>query len=162
MVLIDVFLLWVRWETLQDIVLRLQEHFKWRFLKIIQKLYFSLHFICFYKEISNFRLFPYCLIKCSYVVLQLHWDLDLILLVLFMRINLDMLLLLIELVLLILVLIIYKIGILMLWHMKILLDMDLLKRVLWIQVLKILFIIRSLLLISLKELNMLILLLYVL
>lgn len=163
MVLINVFLQWHKWEILHDIVLRLQEHFKWLLLQILTKLYFLLHFIIFYKEISNFKLCLYYLIKCRFVVFLLQWDLDFKnQLQQLMKVNLDMFLLLTELVLLILVLKIYKIGISIFWHIKIFVDMDLLNWVLWIQILKILFIIKLLLVILLKELNMLILLLYVL
>lgn len=80
-----------------------------------------------------------------------------------MKINLDMFLLLIELVLQLLLLMIRIMDMLLIfWHIMIFVDMDLLNRVLWFQILKIVYIKRLLLLILLKELNIWIQLFYVL
>lgn len=159
----SVFLLWVRWETLQDMLSRLLELSQWMYLMVQSKLCFIVHFIISYKEINNFRLCLYYLIKFRYVVFLLQWDLDLRnRQLLLMKINLNMFLPLIELVLLILKLTIKVNGYKMFWNIMIFVDMDLLNKTLWIQILKIPYIIRLLLLILLKEVNTLIPLLYVL
>lgn len=144
-----------KWEILHVILLRLMVLSLLNLMVVPPKVYFSFHFIRFWREINNFRLCLFYSINFKYVVFLLLLDLHLKnKLLLLMKINLDMSLLLTELVFLALLLMLLVLDmLLMLWHIMIFVVTDLLNRVLWIQILKILFIIRLLLLILWKDVN---------